>query len=342
MARAQRVVIWDMVADLIERAPMAKARACRLAGVARSSYYARREGGYVPVTDPIPQKDRYQPAALTEAEKAQVKEALSDPEMADRSVVQAYWTSFDAGKVACSQRSFYRIAHAQGLVGDRRPGRHSGTAPPRAKPTALATRPGDLWSWDITTFHGPGRKQYKLYLAIDVFSRYPVAWRIDRDECGKKAAEMFRQAFVKYGAPRTLHADNGSVMRSNDLFKELAKYPVGKSYSRPRVSDDNPFSESLFKTIKYDLDHPGRFDSIDHARQWTSDFLHRYATKHHHSGLGRHTPEQVLTGHAKTVHQARQAQLDTIAAQHPVRFRKPPLAPPLPTTTGINHLSKTG
>lgn len=331
-----------MATELIEYASMAKARACRLAGVARSSYYAREEGGYVPVADPIPQKDRHQPAALTEAEKSQVVDVLSDPEMVDRSIVQAYWTSFDAGTVACSQRSFYRIAHTQGLVGDRRPGRHSGTASPRAKPTAQAARPGDLWSWDITTFHGPARAQYKLYLAIDVYSRYPVAWHIDRDECGKKAATMFREAFSKYGAPRTLHADNGSAMRSDDLLKELGKHPVGKSYSRPRVSDDNPFSESLFKTIKYDLEHPGRFESIDHARQWTGEFLHRYATEHRHSGLGRYTPEQVFTGHAHTIRQARQARLDALAAEHPERFRTPPKAPPLPTTTGINHVSKTG
>lgn len=336
------MVIWDLVVDLIEQASMAKSRACRLAGVARSSYYARVEGGYTPVADPIPHTQRYQPNALTKSEKAQVVEALSDPALADLSVVQAYWTSFDAGEIACSQRSFYRIARAQGLVGDRRPGRHSGTSAPRAKPTAVATRPGDLWSWDITTFHGPGRNQYKLYLAIDVYSRYPVAWHIDRDETGPKAAEMFRRAFSEHGAPQTLHADNGAAMRSDDLLKELAKHPVGSSYSRPRVSDDNPFSESLFKTIKYDLEHPVRFDSIDHARRWTAEFLHRYATEHHHSALGRYTPEQVFTGHAKTVRLTRQARLDAIAAQHPRRFHTPPQAPPLPTTTGINHLSKTG
>ncbi|MFN3339862.1 MAG: transposase, partial [Dietzia sp.] len=194
----------------------------------------------------------------------------------------------------------------------------------------------DLWTWDITLLHGPGRCYYRLYLAIDVYSRYPVAWRIESDETATKATEMFLDAFARHGAPALLHADNGAAMRSHELAAALEASQIGRSFSRPRVSNDNPFSESLFKTIKYDLDHPARFDSLDHARQWTSDFLHRYATEHHHSALGYYTPEQVFTGTAAQVRAARQQTLDQAAALHPLRYSAPPKAPALPTTTGIN------
>ena len=330
----------ETITALHNQAKMTIVRACRLLGMPRSRYYRLDRGyqHYTPVENPKPQRERHQPAALTEEETQQVLDVLLDPDLADKSLVQAYWIGFDAKRLTCSQRQFYRIAKAQGMVGDRRRGRHSG-GNGRKKPVVHATEPNQLWTWDITMLRGPGRQLYRLYLAIDVFSRYPVAWRIEIDETGAKAAEMFLDAFARHGAPRLLHADNGAAMRSKDLEKELENTPTGCSFSRPKVSNDNPFSESLFKTLKYDLAHPERFDSIDHARQWTAQFLHRYATEHRHSGLGRHTPQQVYTRRAKLVRRARQRRLNAIAKAHPQRFRKPPQAPPLPTATGINHLS---
>lgn len=331
-------MICQLIHDLKERAEMTVTRACALAGIPRASFYRISRGyqHYQPVAEPVAHRQRRQPAALTDAEKEQVIDALCDPTMADRSVVQTYWSSVDAGRVSCSPSSFYRLARAENLVGDRRRGRHCGTSAARVKPAAAAGAPGDLWTWDITLLPGPRRSFFRLYLAIDVYSRYPVAWRIEPDETATKATEMFVDAFHRHGTPALLHADNGAAMRSNELAAALEAVAVQRSFSRPRVSNDNPFSESLFKTIKYDLDHPARFDSIDHARCWTSEFLHRYATEHHHSALGYYTPEQVFTGTAEQVRAARQQTLDRAATRHPIRYSRPPKAPALPTTTGIN------
>lgn len=331
-------MISELIRTLTEQTDMTVMRACALTGMPRSTFYRIDRGyrHYRPVIEPVPHRQRQQPAALTDAEKAQVIDVLVDPAMMDRSVVQTYWSSVDEGRVSCSQSAFYRLARAENLVGDRRRGRHCGTTASRAKPTAAAGAPGDLWTWDITLLPGPRRSFFRLYLAIDVYSRYPVAWRIEPDETATKATEMFLDAFDRHGAPALLHADNGAAMRSNELAAALEAMAVQRSFSRPRVSNDNPFSESLFKTIKYDLDHPARFESIDHARQWTNQFLHRYASEHHHSALGYYTPEQVFTGTANQVRAARQQTLDHAAARHPIRYSAPPKAPALPTITGIN------
>ncbi|WP_433656361.1 transposase [Nocardia sp. CA-128927] len=321
---------------------------CGLLGLTRSTFYRISRGyrHYQPVVVPVPQAQRYQPAALTTDERAQILCVLTDDDYSDLSVVQAYWRAFDAGRLACSQRSFYRVAKAAGLVGDRRrvrgPGRRA--SPSRRTPIAVAAGVGDLWSWDVTELRGPRTQdRYKLYLAIDVFSRYPVGWRIEHSEDRQLAVEMFTEAITARGTPKVVHADNGGVMRSPLLIEALTASGVLTSYSRPRVSDDNPFSESLFKTIKYDLDCPDRFEGIEAAREWTCGFLHRYATEHRHSGLGRHTPAAVHHGTAATIHRQRQQHLDRYWSAHPQRFRYRPHPPALPKPTGINtHLSQAG
>ncbi|WP_232513020.1 MULTISPECIES: DDE-type integrase/transposase/recombinase [Gordonia] len=300
------------------------------------------------MTDPVPQHARQQPAALTAGERAQARAVLEDEQYAELSVCQTYWRAFDAGRVPCSQSSFYRIAKAEQMTGDRRKGRHGGGCA-RPAPKAVATAPGQLWSWDVTELKGPSRQRYKLYLVIDVFSRYPVAWRIEHVEDTALAVDMFAAAFTRYGAPQVLHADNGAIMRSRDLLDALQAAKIEASFSRPRVSDDNPFSESLFKTIKYDLQCPDRFDHIDHARAWTATFLATYADEHRHSGLAWHTPASVFDGTATQQRQHRQTLLNRHYLAHPQRFRRPPRAPEIPTTVGINHrrttnqvLSQTG
>ncbi|QDQ89472.1 IS3 family transposase [Rhodococcus sp. WB9] len=347
MARTQKSVLIDTVTALHGQAGMPVARASALLGLARSSYYrlAHNYQHYRPVEEPIPHIDRRQPAALSATERRVIIDLLLAEENADRSVVQTYWRSFDAGLVACSERTFDRVARSQNLTGDRRRTRRGGSTA-RPKPVVAAAQVGQLWSWDITMLQGP-RKQdrYLLYLAIDVFSRYPVAWRIEYAETTQLAVLMFAAAFEKFGAPLVLHADNGASMRSTGLLDALESAGVSASYSRPRVSDDNPFSESLFKTLKYDLSCPDRFDSIDHARQWTEQFLHRYATEHRHSGLSRHTPAAVFFGTATETRLHRQDRLDRIWTEYPERFRRRPRAPELPQLTGINinhDLSQTG
>ncbi|PBC45601.1 IS3 family transposase [Rhodococcus sp. ACPA1] len=320
--------------------------ACGLVGLPRSTYYrlTHHYRHYRPVTDPIPQKNRQQPATLTAAERAAGVSALESAEYAELSVVQTYWRAFDAGLVCCSERTFYRVAAEQNMVGDRRRRKHGGGSASRHKPIVHCGRVGELWSWDVTELRGPRTQdRYKLYLVIDVFSRYPVAWRIEYTENTQRAVDMFAAAIAEHGAPGVVHADNGAIMRAHTLVEALADNGVLASYTRPRVSDDNPFSESLFKTIKYDLSCPTLFESIDHARDWTAQFLHRYATEHRHSGLGRHTPAAIHAGTATLVRQRRQQALDRYWSKHPERFRSKPTAPALPGPTGINtNVSQTG
>lgn len=348
----------DTVTALHEQAGHPVSRACELVGLPRSTYYRISHGyrHYQPVTNPVPHTARVQPAALSPAEHDQILAVLTQADdlgvtqaggtgldevatEADLSVQQVYWRAFDAGLLSCSQRTFYRVAARHRLVGDRRRGGHGRHGSHGRKPPAvLAERPDELWSWDTTELAGPGRERYKLMLILDVYSRFPPGWRIEYDETTVHAVEMFTTAITRYAVPSTVHADNGSVMRSHDLVNQLHDHGIVTSYSRPRVSDDNPFSESMFKTIKYDLSCPDRFDSIDHARAWTDAFLARYAAEHRHSALGHYTPAAVYHGTVTTDQSRRQAQLDAYWQCHPERFRRPPKAPTI-TTTGINaHL----
>ena len=345
MAEAAQAVLIGTVTALAEANAMPVARACTMVGLARSTYYRLSRGyqHYRPVAEPVPHRERRQPAALTEEERGEVVRVLTADPHADDSVVQTYWDAFDAGALACSQRTFYRIAKSERLVGDRRRTRRHGASSSRT-PVVAAAKAGDLWSWDITELRGPSNERYYLYLIIDVFSRYPVGWCVEKRIAKKRAVTLFREAIGRHGVPKVVHSDNGSTMRSEELLDALQAKGVVASFSRPRVSDDNPFSESLFKTIKYDLSCPDRFSSLEHAQEWTARFLHRYATKHRHSGLARHTPASVFFGTAHEVRRQRQDSLDGYYARHPKRFRRPPTAPELPRLVGINTrlLSQTG
>jgi len=314
-------------------------RACQILGVPRSTFYHRRS------RDPLAQRswsrrDIRQPHALSAEEVDAAVQVLADLDLVEKSVCQAYWAGFDTGRLTCSQSTFYRIARSRELVGDRRPCRARGSSPNRPKPVAAAAEVNQLWSWDISELNGPGRVRYHLFLVLDVYSRYPIGWRIEQHASREYAVEMFKDAFGRCGVPQVLHSDNGSQMRSHELRDLLADI-VTASFSRPHVSNDNPFSEALFKTIKYDPSMPEAFDSIEHARDWMTDFLDRYSREHRHVGLNRHTPHAIFTGTAHQVQTARQARLDELHAAHPGRYAQAPKAPPLPGPTGIN-VSKTG
>ena len=315
------------------------ARACRVVGVPRSSFYHLRHPR-VPHPAGRSRKHCHQPGALSDDERSQVLEVLLADQDSQLSVEQVYWRGLDAGLVGCSLSTFYRIARAHHLVGDRRRGRHSDPAARgrRPKPVVVAEGVNQLWSWDITELPGPGPQRFQLMLAIDVFSRYPVGYRVEASATRDHAVEMFTDAFARHGLPVVLHSDNGAQMRSTEM-KNLLGEVVQASFSRPHVSDDNPFSEALFKTIKYDLAMPDQFDDLNHARAWVQQYLTGYATQHRHVGLAHHTPEQVFTGHYEQARLARQRTLDCYYAKHPERFSRPPTAPQLPALVGIN-LSK--
>jgi putative transposase len=184
-------------------------------------------------------------------------------------------------------------------------------------------------------------RNFRLYVILDVFSRYVVGWRLEHGEGMLEALEMITGALSKeHAKPEVLHADRGSVMTSTDMGKYLAKLGIIQSHSRPRVSNDNPFSESQFKTLKYDLDYPRHFTDIEHARDWTSRFIHTYNTQHRHSGIGYYTPESVHEGTWHECQERRQTTLDTAWAAHPHRHHQRPRAHTIRAESWINDPRK--
>ena len=339
--RAQQVLV-DAV-NLMREHRVTVERACDWVGMSRPTYYRLDRGyqHYKPVPNPIPQRDRVQPTTLTVAEQGRVEQALTDPDAGDLSVQQVFWRLLDSSEDwLCSERTFYRYASRLGLVGDRRDQRAGMSRP---MPVLEATEPGIAWSWDATELKGGpgGRQRYKLMVVLDVFSRFPVGWKIERTEYHEFAIDMFKAAFDRHGVPTIVHADNGAVMRCDELAKCLATAGADRSFSRVRVSNDNPYSESFFKTIKHDYDFPDRFDDIDHARAWAETFFNRYAHHHRHSGLAFHTPASVHDGTWTTVQAQRDAKKARYQAEHPDRFRGAPARPITVEPAGINHRTDT-
>ncbi|WP_460463684.1 IS3 family transposase, partial [Arthrobacter pigmenti] len=297
-------------------------RACRLLGVPRASWY-RYLNPPPTVTAPIPQKDRHQPAALTGDERQLILERINCEDTADLNIAQIRVQAMDQGLHVASEATWYRIARAAQLAGDRR---RTATHPPKKIPELCASRPNQVWSWDITVLPTVDRgRNLRLYVVLDVFSRAVVAWRLEPNEKGFKAAEMLEKAFVAENAkPEVLHADRGSIMTGVEVSSVLAANGITQSHSRPRVSNDNPFSEAQFKTMKYSLDYPGRFTTIDHARTWVSAWIGYYNNCHLHSGIGYYTPASVHDSSWTLIRDQRQALLNAHYTQHPGRYRRPP------------------
>lgn len=283
------------------------------------------------------------PRALTTEERVVVLGHLHSERFQDRSPAEVYGTLLDEGVYCCSIRTLYRLLDAEGQTRERR---DQLTHPSYRKPQLLATAPNQLWSWDITKLLGPAKWTYfYLYVILDVFSRYVVGWMI-ADREGKELARQFiaetcaKQEIVP--GQLTLHADRGSSMTSKPVAFLLADLGVTKTHSRPHVSDDNPFSESHFKTLKYRPEFPDRFGSLQDARSFGQVFFPWYNTEHHHSGLGLLTPEVVHTQRGQQVRNLRQQTLTLAYAAHPERFvRKPPQPPALPTEVWINPPPKS-
>ncbi len=309
--------------------------ACRTLGVSRATWYRRRARR----DDVMPRpRSCSHPRRLSDEERALVLEVLCSDEFIDRAPREAYAILLERGEYLCSVRTMYRILAEQKAVRERRPQRNH---PQNAVPRCCAKAPNQLWSWDITKLPGPARSFFNLYVVLDVFSRYVVAWLLARRESAYLATRLIEQAIVSAGIDEdqlTVHADRGAPMTSTSLAQMLANLGVDRSHSRPRVSNDNPFSEAQFKTMKYCPDYPGRFVDAGAGRAWCSSFFRWYNHEHRHEGIGLFTPVAVHFGHHLELDHVRQRALDAAYTAHPERFvNGPPQSPSVPSEVWINQ-----
>ena len=309
-------------------------RAAHLLGRARATHYRRqlppRQGP--PVPRPAPAN------ALTETERAHILSVLRSEEYCDLAPAQIWARLLDDGIYLCSIATMYRLLRA---AGENRERRRQRTHPANKRPELVARRPNQVWSWDITKLRGPERGvYYDLFVIIDIYSRYVVAWSIAPTETGDLAKEFIDSAIASQGIERdqlTLHADRGTSMTSKPVAQLLVDLGVARSHSRPHVSNDNPYSEAAFKTLKYCPAFPDTFGSIQDARRFSETFFAYYNHEHRHSGIGLHTPASVHYGTAPAIRAQRAATLDAAYTTNPDRFRgRRPTAPKLPTSAWIN------
>jgi len=316
--------------------------ACRALGVSRGSLYRERRAATATAAAPLARSAP--PRTLNPAEQAQVREVLNGERFQDSAPRQVYAALLDEKQYLCSWRTMYRILDQHREVRERRDQlRH----PTYTKPELLATAPNQLWSWDITKLLGPAKwTYYYLYVILDVFSRYVVGWMVAAGEAAALAEHLIAETCAKQGIPLgqlTIHADRGSAMTSKPVALLMADLGVTKTHSRPHISNDNPFSESQFKTLKYRPDYPDRFGCLADARRWGQAFFHWYNHDHHHSGLGLLTPATVHHNRSEAVLAVRQAVLQQAYAAHPERFVKGAPAPQQPpTAVWINPPKESG
>jgi putative transposase len=279
-----------------------------------------------------------QPRALTQVERAQLLGVLHEERFVDQAPASIYATLLDAGRYLCSVPTMYRVLRAEDEVRERRrQARHPATV----KPELLATGPNTVWSWDITKLLGPEKWTYfHLYVIIDIYSRYVPGWLLAKRESAELAERLLAETIRKQNVVAdqlTIHADRGTSMASKTVALLLADLGVTKSHSRPHCSNDNPYSEAQFKTLKYRPEFPDRFGSIEDGRAFCQRFFHWYNHEHRHSGLGFHTPAAVHFGDAHRLQVERTRVLQTAYAAHPERFvRHVPVPPPLPGPAWIN------
>lgn len=314
------------------RVVVSQRNAAGLCGVSRATAHRRdtpRPAGPV-VARPAPVN------RLGEAERARILAVLNSDRFVDATAVEVYATLLGEGVYLASVATLYRVLREHRQVADRRrQARH----PARKRPELTATGPGQIFSWDITKLPAPGRGRYfDAYVMIDIYSRYIVGWMVAATESAELAEGFIADVIAVHGAPLAIHADRGTSMTSKKVADLLDDLHIKRSHSRPHVSNDNPFSEAAFKTVKYHPTFPQRFGSIQDARAFCDRFFSWYNHEHHHSGIGLHTPADVHYGHAVTTAQVRQSALDAAWVAHPERFsRRPqPKVLELPETTWIN------
>jgi transposase InsO family protein len=301
--------------------------------VSRAKFYRRRK-------PPAERKPRPTPArALSSAEKSHVLEVLDSERFVDEPVRQVYAQLLDDEVYLCSPRTMYRILTEANQVCDRRRQRRH---PTYVKPELVATKPNQVWSWDITKVPGPLRGHfYNLYVMLDIFSRYVVGWTVVARESREVAKAFLLATFTRHGIAAgqlACHSDRGASMVAKTTVQLYADLDITASFSRPRVSNDNPYSEAAFKTLKYHPEMPERFGSVEDARAFFTSLFDWYNDRHRHSGIALLTPSDVHHGRADVVIQQRQRALDAAYANNPERFvAHPPTHPRLPTEAWINQ-----
>ena len=292
----------------------------------------------VEVPPPAPPTSRSHPRALSVAEQQAVRAVLHSDRFQDTAPAAVYATLLDEGTYLASERTMYRLLAADGETRSRR---DQLVHPAYQKPELLATAPNQVWSWDITKLLGPAKwTYYYLYVILDIYSRYVVGWMVAHREQAALAERLIAETLAKQDIPAdqlTLHADRGSSMTSKPVAFLLADLGVTKTHSRPHVSNDNPYSEAQFKTLKYRPGFPDRFASMDEARAFCQNFFRWYNAEHRHAGIGLLPPQVVHDGQAQDAYDTRSAVLAAAYAAHPERFvRQAPRPPQLPTAAWIN------
>lgn len=259
--------------------------------------------------------------ALSAEEREHVLAILNSERFADQPPAEVYATLLSEGVYYCSVSTMYRLLREARQTGERRPQREPKS---HAMPRLQATRPNEVWTWDITKCATQQRGVYlSVYVVLDLYSRFIVAWMVSRKENSTLAKQLMQEASTRYGiglGELTLHQDRGAPMTAHGYLDLMAELGITCSHSRPRVSNDNPFSESQFKTCKQQPDYPGRFASVSHAREWFADYVEWYNFSHQHSGLAYFTPEQVFTNRVDEVAAHRQAALQAAYEANPKRF----------------------
>nr|WP_246542432.1 IS3 family transposase [Collimonas antrihumi] len=335
---ARRAEVMSAAISLADKVGVAAA--CRALHLPRSALYRDRAMRRVCLL-PSPlavAPARRPPLALSQHERRVVLDVLNSPRFANCAPAAIHAQLLDEGRYLASVRTMYRLLQGCAAVRERRNQlRH----PEYAKPELLAVTPNQVWSWDITKLKGPVRGTcFHLYVILDIFSRYVVGWMVAEQETAELAEQLIADSAAKESiAPGTLtlHADRGSSMRSKPVAMLLVDLGITKSHSRPYISDDNPYSEAQFKTLKYQPGFPSRFGSLADARAHCATFFAWYNQQHRHSGIGMMTPESVHTGRAAEVRKQRQSTLDCAFRRTPNRFKnRPPQPQKLPTAAWIN------
>lgn len=314
------------------------ASACDALSLSRASLYRSRKP-----SSRVTQIERVRapsPRRLAQVERQLLLDTLHLPEFADQPPTEVYAALLERGIYIASIRTMYRVLAE---VGETRERRNQRPAQSHPKPSLTATAPNQVWTWDITKLATLQKGVFLMaYVIIDLFSRYVVGWMVASKECQHLAAQLFAETIARHGIEPGLqvHADRGSAMKSDTLAQLLASLGATRSFSRPRVSDDNAFSEAQFKTLKYQPDYPGRFTCELHGRAWLQEFFGWHNDEHHHTGLALFTPSDVFHGRVEAVRVARQTALDAAYAAHPERFPNgPPCAALPPSEVHINPIT---